>query len=77
MNAIKFYFKNRLKGSKNEKTIEVFDVLIRSKLRLQLFDLESGQDLLLDTAKNDYLARMSNMLEEDKTNNIIEETDEA
>ena len=61
MQAIKFYFKNRLKSSKDEKVIEVFDVLIRSKLRLQLFDLESGQDLLLDTTKNDYLSRMQKM----------------
>ena len=58
MHAIKFYFKNRLKTNKDEKVIEVFDVIIRSKLRLQLFDLESGKDVLLDESKNDYMKRM-------------------
>lgn len=40
--------------------IEVFDVIFQTKMRLVLFDLDSGKEILLNEEKSDYLARMRN-----------------
>ena len=38
--------------------IEVFDVIIKSKYRLQLFDLDEGIEVLLNPKKSNYIAIM-------------------
>jgi hypothetical protein len=53
-----WYLKQRRMKGQTDRMIEVFDVLIQSKMRLVLFDLDSGQELLLNEGKSDYLARM-------------------
>ena len=45
--------------------IEVFDVLIRSQLRLQLFDLDEGTEVLLSSKNNDYLLRMQSLFNDE------------
>ncbi len=52
-------------GPNGGKTIEVFDVVIRSKQRLQCFHLKSGQDLLV---LNDYIPKMETLFKVKSTN---------
>ena len=51
---------------KKESSIEVFDVLVRSKLRLQMFDLDFGKDIQLIPSKSDYLSRMEDQMRQDE-----------
>ena len=46
------------RGDGSQQLIEVFDVLLRSKQRLQLFDLSTQQDLLLNAKKSNYMQAM-------------------
>ena len=41
-----------------QESIEVFDVIVRSKMRLQLFDLDFGKEIQFNQTKSDYLERM-------------------
>lgn len=58
-----YRFRNRItrlftKKQKNQKLIEVFDVIIKSKCRLSLFHLNSGQEYICNPEVSDYLKRM-------------------
>ena len=55
--SLQLYLRHRV-GKKDTKQIEVFDVLLRSKMRLQLFDLKFGDDVLLNQQVNPYLETM-------------------
>ena len=66
-NALRVYFKHRLESNRIGRKfsngndlhlIEVFDVIIKSKYRLQLFDLNEGIEILLNPKKSNYLACM-------------------
>lgn len=46
----------RGKSDESEQLVEVFDVLLRSKHRLELFDLESSRNVLMNQQKSNYLA---------------------
>ena len=55
MEIVRWYFKQRFLTKKAEEVIEVFDVVISSKQRLSMFDLSSGQDMLMNPIQTDYL----------------------
>lgn len=66
LQSLRSYIRYRMSTTKqsrdqvdeSQQLIEVFDVLLRSKQRLQLFDLATQQDLLLNEQKCSYLKAM-------------------
>lgn len=50
--------RQRFLRSSSNQVIEVFDVVLQSKMRLVMFDFESGQEMLLNPAKSNYLQAM-------------------
>jgi hypothetical protein len=57
--------------SARTNTIEVFDILVSSKHRVQIFDLAQGDEFILNRDQCDYLTRM-----EQSSSKIQEETQE-
>ena len=47
----------------NKQYLEVLDVIIRSKCRLQMFHLNSGRDYLMNPQFSDYQQKMVDKLE--------------
>lgn len=55
---LRYRFQSHQHSDESKQLVEVFDVLIRSKQRLQLFDLSTDQDLLLNPNKSNYIKAM-------------------